>query len=109
MRVNAACLSLSTSRTRGMSSGSSDAALCLACASPALIKRRRILETPDSERVTLVWKETVLNVMQKEGKEFDADSIISRKEGCMCQKCFYAYKKFVEKNEVGIIFSIVVD
>ena len=49
-------------------------------ASPTLVRGRRILGTPESERVTLVWKETVLNVIQKEGKRFDADSIITRKE-----------------------------
>ena len=50
------------------------------CASPTLVRGRRILGMPESERVTLVWKETVLNVIQKEGKQFDADSIITRKE-----------------------------
>ena len=91
-----------------MLSSSSGAALCLACASPTLVRGRRILGTPESERVTLVWKETVLNVIHKEGKRFDADSIITRKERYMCKKCFYAYEKFAEKKEVGRIFSIVV-
>ena len=54
--------------------------------------------------MTLVWKETVLNVIQKEGKRFNADSIITRKERYMCKKCFYAYEKFAEKKEVGRIF-----
>ena len=48
-------------------------------------------------------------MIHKEGKRFDADSIITRKERYMCKKCFYAYEKFAEKKEVGRIFSIVVD
>ena len=83
-----------------LSSSMAVAALCLACASPTLVSGRRILGTPESERVTLVWKE---------GKRFDADSIITRKEIYMWKKCFYAYEKFAEKKEVGRIFSIVVD
>ena len=43
-------------------------------------------------------------MIQKEGKRFDADSIITRKERYMCKKCFYAYEKFAEKKEVGRIF-----
>ena len=74
-----------------------------------MVRGRRILGTPESERVTLVWKETVLSVIQKEGKRFDADSTITRKKRYMCNKCFCAYEKFAEKKEVGRIFSIVVD
>ena len=92
-----------------MLSSSTGAALCLSCASPTLVRGRRILGTPESKRVTLVWKETVLNEIQKEEKQFDADSIITRKERYLCKKCFYAYEKFAEKKEVGRIFSIVVD
>ena len=87
-----------------LSSSTASASLCLASASPTLVRGRRILGTPESERVTLVWKETVLNVIQKEGKGIDADSIITRKERYMCKKCFYAYEKFAEKKEVGRIF-----
>ena len=54
-------------------------------------------------RIRTGEKETVLNVIQKEGKRFDADSIITRKE-TLCKKCFYAYEKFDEKREVGRIF-----
>ena len=48
-------------------------------------------------------------MIQKEGKPFDADSIITRKKRYMCKKIFYAYEKFAEKKELGRIFSIVVD
>ena len=51
--------------------------------------------------MTLLWKETVKSVIQKEGKQFDADSIIIRKkETYMCKKCYYAYEQFADKKEV---------
>ena len=49
---------------------------CLACADIAVVRGRRVLGVPESERVTLLWKETVKSVIQKEGQQFDADSII---------------------------------
>ena len=82
-----------------MTSSSSNV-FCLACADIAVIRGRRVLGVPESERVTLLWKETVKSVIQKEGKQFDADSIIRKKEAYMCKKCYYAYEKFADKKEV---------
>ena len=50
-----------------------------------------------------------MNVIQKEGKRFDADIIITRKERCICKKFFMLMNSLLRKIEVGSIISIVVD
>ncbi len=80
---------------------SSNAALCLACANSTNVKNRRLLGTQESELVTNIWKEMVLNVSQKEGRGVNLVTIDSRKEAYVCKKCFYAYTTYANKKEVS--------
>ncbi len=78
-------------------------AICLACGGLANVKDRRVLGV--GEKVTLLWEKTISMVLLLEKKQFDFKRIISNKEGYMCRKCFYAYGKFVEKEEVSYVHS----
>ncbi len=81
---------------------SSNAALCLACANSTNVKNRRLLGTQESELVTNIWKEMVLNISQKEGRGVNLVTIDSRKEAYVCKKCFYAYTTYANKKEVSV-------
>ena len=48
---------------------------CLACGGAAEIKERRVLEVSSSE---VLWKETILKVLEREGKQLDIDNLISQ-------------------------------
>ena len=73
---------------------------CLACGGVAGIRERRVLGVSRSEKVTVLWKETILKVLEREGKQLDIDNLISQDQGFMCRKCFYGYNKLIEKKEV---------
>ena len=89
-------------------SSSAATVLCLACANPTNAGNRRVLGTSESELVTNLWKEIVLNVVKKENKEYDPSGFISRKEKYICKKCFHAYKTFAEKKEVSkVIYKLL--
>ncbi len=47
----------------------------------------------------------VLNASQKEGKGVNLVTIDSRKEACVCKKCFYAYTTFAKKKEVSVAYA----
>ena len=55
--------------------------------------------------MTLVWKETVLNVIQKEGKRFDADSIYNQEGEILCARSVFMLMKSLLRKEVGRIFE----
>lgn len=70
-----------------------------------MIRVRRVLGVSDSEQVTLLWKETIFKVLERESKQLDIDNLISKEQGFICKECFYAYDKMLEKKEVYTILA----
>ena len=82
-------------------STSATAPLCLACGEHTVKKDRRVLGGT-SERVTLLWKETISSELEKRKEDVDLDELLCPGPGYMCRKCFYAYDKMLQNKEVGI-------